>query len=43
MGGPPDWLLGEVLTSPYRKTFLVTKARNWTRALASAVMNHPVL
>jgi len=34
-----SWWLGEVLTSPYRKTYLVTKPRNWTQALANALMN----
>jgi len=48
-GGPPDWGLGEVLTTPRRKTYPVTyhlqeKPRNWAvdrdrwRALVNAVM-----
>jgi len=36
--GRPNWWLGEVLPTPRRKTYLVTKPRNWTGAPANAVM-----
>jgi len=38
-GGPPNLWLGELLTTHHRKTYLVTKHRNWTLALVNAVMN----
>ena len=40
MGGPPDWGLGEFLTTPRRKSLRCCKSfHKSSRALVNAVMN----